>query len=89
MLNARTTTIYSGDDETVVLPKTIAYGEAGLDLTVTRSGDVITIRPAQPSVPDVDRFRAMLERLSELPPLDEESKFVRPPFEAPDRGNGW
>jgi antitoxin VapB len=53
-------TFRSGNSEAVRLPKDVAYGE-DIDVTIVRSGDVITIYPARMSVAE------MLRRLDELP----------------------
>jgi virulence-associated protein VagC len=79
---ASTRAVQGPEGETVQLPKEVAFGEDGLELTVERHGDVVTIYPAR------KRFEAMIERLIALGPLPEEQKFVRPPFEAPLRP-GW
>jgi antitoxin VapB len=57
-------TFRSGDDEAVRLPEEVAYG-AEIDVTIVRSGDVITIYPTRPSIAE------MLKRLDELPAPDE------------------
>ena len=73
----RTRVFRSGNSEAVRLPKGVAYGQPGLELEVTRTGDVVTLRPAKGGV------QAMLEALAKLPlPTTVE---VREPFEAPDR----
>ena len=45
-------TFRSGNSEAVRLPKDVAYG-ADIDVTVVRSGDVITIYPTRPSVAEM------------------------------------
>ncbi|MDB4979691.1 MAG: VapB family protein [Myxococcales bacterium] len=47
--------------EPLRLPRDVAFGE-GVELVIVRSGNVMTIYPAQRSVPD------MIARLRELPP---------------------
>jgi antitoxin VapB len=42
----------SGDSQAVRIPAEIAYTDLSLDLTITRSGDVITIFPAHQSLKD-------------------------------------
>lgn len=68
----------SGNSEAVRLPREVAYGQPGLELTVVRSGDVVTLYPAKSD------FQQMLERLEALPRPG--SVQERPPFEAPLRG---
>jgi antitoxin VapB len=45
-MTIRTKTFRSGNSQAVRLPAEIAYGEDGLELEVTRHGDMITLRPA-------------------------------------------
>lgn len=67
----------SGNSEAVRLPKEVAYG-ADIDVTVSRTGDVITIMPKRRlSVAE------LIERLRSLPKPDYVEE--REPFEAPDR----
>ena len=60
MPRARSRTFRSGNSEALRLPRDVAFGE-GVELVIVRSGDVMTIYPAQRSVPD------MIARLRELP----------------------
>jgi antitoxin VapB len=60
MTIARTRTFRSGNSEAVRLPKEVAFGH-NVELTIVRSGDVMTIYPAATSVTD------MIARLRELP----------------------
>ena len=60
MPRARSRTFRSGNSEAIRLPRDVAFGE-GVELVIVRSGDVMTIYPAQRSVPD------MMTRLRELP----------------------
>ncbi len=60
MSRARSRTFRSGNSEAIRLPRDVAFGE-GVELVIVRSGDVMTIYPAQRSVPD------MVARLRELP----------------------
>jgi antitoxin VapB len=53
-------TFRSGNSEAVRLPKDVAYG-VDIDVTIVRSGDVITIYPARMSIAE------MIRRLDELP----------------------
>ncbi|MBU6371522.1 MAG: AbrB/MazE/SpoVT family DNA-binding domain-containing protein [Alphaproteobacteria bacterium] len=49
---ARTRTFRSGNSQAVRLPKDVAFGD-DVELVVVRSGDVMTIYPAQLSVPEM------------------------------------
>ena len=60
MTVARSRTFKSGNSEAVRLPKDVAYGD-GVELIIVRSGDVMTIYPAQMTVTE------MLGRLQALP----------------------
>jgi antitoxin VapB len=60
MPSAVTRTFRSGNSEALRLPREVAYGP-GVELTIVRSGDVMTIYPTRPSVAQ------MIERLNELP----------------------
>ena len=42
----------SGNSQAVRIPAELAYADTGMDLTITRSGDVITIYPARGSLKD-------------------------------------
>jgi antitoxin VapB len=53
----------SGNSEAVRLPKEVAFGKE-IDVTIVRSGDVLTIYPTRMSM------REMLKRLDELPAPD-------------------
>jgi antitoxin VapB len=60
MTVARSRTFKSGNSEAVRLPKDVAFGD-GVELIIVRSGDVMTIYPAQMTVTE------MLGRLQALP----------------------
>jgi len=64
MTQARTKTFRTGNSEAIRLPKDMAYGE-GVELVLERAGDVLTIRPARPSL------KEMVEKLRALPVPDE------------------
>jgi antitoxin VapB len=53
-------TFRSGNSEAVRLPKDVAFG-CELEVTIVRSGDVLTIYPARPPL------KEMLRRLAKLP----------------------
>ncbi len=52
-------TFKSGNSEAVRLPKGVAYG-AEIEVTIVRSGDVLTIYPARPPI------TALAQRLADL-----------------------
>jgi antitoxin VapB len=59
MTVARTRTFRSGNSEAVRLPKDVAFGN-DVELVIVRSGDVMTIYPAEMSIAEmVDRLRAL------------------------------
>lgn len=69
-------TFKSGNSEAVRLPKDVAFGRA-LDVTIVRSGEVLTIYPTRPPIAE------MIARLEALPaPADVE---VRDADIFPDR----
>ncbi len=53
-------TFRSGNSAAVRLPKELAF-EGDIEVTIVRSGDVLTIYPSRPTVAD------LLARLAELP----------------------
>lgn len=57
---ARGKTFRSGNSEAVRLPKEVAFGP-DVEVTLVRSGDVLTIYPSRPPM------TALLQRLTELP----------------------
>jgi antitoxin VapB len=59
MTVTRSRTFRSGNSEAVRLPKDVAFGE-DIELLIVRSGDVMTIYPAQTTIAEmVERLRAM------------------------------
>ncbi|MEO8812496.1 MAG: AbrB/MazE/SpoVT family DNA-binding domain-containing protein [Caulobacteraceae bacterium] len=56
-------TFRSGNSEAVRLPREVAFGK-DIEVTVVRSGDVVTIYPKRPSVAE------MIARLDALPKPD-------------------
>jgi antitoxin VapB len=74
---ARSRTFKSGNSEAVRLPKDVAFGD-GVELIIVRSGDVMTIYPAQMTVTE------MISRLQALPaPPEIEDRETEP---LPERG---
>jgi antitoxin VapB len=72
MTIARARTFRSGNSEAVRLPKDVAFGD-DLELVIVRSGDVMTIYPAEMSIAEmVDRLRALPAPPSIEPRDDEE-----------------
>jgi antitoxin VapB len=69
-------TFRSGNSEAVRLPKDVAFG-GEIDVTIVRSGDVLTIYPKRPSI------AAMIAKLEALPGPDEIE--VRDSDVVPDR----
>ncbi|MGO9743589.1 MAG: AbrB/MazE/SpoVT family DNA-binding domain-containing protein [Roseiarcus sp.] len=67
----------SGNSQAVRIPADLAYEDYDIELTVTRQGDEIVIRPARPTL------RELAAKLRELPkPKDVET---REPIELPER----
>ena len=60
MTIVKTRTFRSGNSEAVRLPKDVAFGQE-VELVIVRSGDVLTLYPAAPSIPE------MIARLEALP----------------------
>lgn len=76
MTTVTSKTFRSGNSQAVRLPREIAYAD-GVELTITRSGDVLTIQPKRPSIAE------MLAKLDALPvPTDIE---IRDTDEIPER----
>lgn len=57
----KTKTFRSGNSEAIRLPKEVAFGE-GVELTIVRSGDVMTIYPTKKR-----SLEDMFEQLEKLP----------------------
>ena len=73
----RSRTFRSGNSEAVRLPREVAFG-ADEELTIFRSGDVVTMYPARPPI------ETLLTRLAELPrPPAIEARDVEPLPERP------
>lgn len=77
MAVAGSKTFKSGNSEAVRLPKDIAYGRE-IDLTIVRSGEVLTIYPARPSLAEMAQKLTALPRPSEIEIRDEEDLPERP-----------
>jgi antitoxin VapB len=72
-----TRTFRSGNSEAVRLPKDVAFGR-DVELTVVRSGDVLTIYPARPSLRDMAARLALLPRPDDIEVRDTEEIPERP-----------
>jgi len=68
----------SGNSQAVRIPAEMAYAEGVTELSISRSGDVITVFPQRQDL------KAMVEKLRELPVPSKIEK--REPIELPDRG---
>ena len=64
-------TFRSGNSEAVRLPKDVAYG-SDVELTIVRSGDVVTMYPARPPIGDLIRRLAKLPRPRKIERRDDE-----------------
>jgi antitoxin VapB len=62
-------TFKSGNSEAVRLPKGAAYG-AEIEVTIVRSGDVLTIYPARPPIADLAARLATLPKPAEVEARD-------------------
>ncbi len=67
----------SGNSQAVRIPAELAYAEMGIDLKITRTGDVITIFPARQSLKDAV---AILRSMPKPPDVE-----VREPIDMPER----
>lgn len=74
---AKSRTFRSGNSEAVRLPRDVAFGR-DVEVTIVRSGEVLTIFPSRPSV------AAMVEKLAALPqPSGIEARDEEPLAERP------
>lgn len=77
MTRATSKTFRSGNSEAVRLPRDLAFG-ADVELTLVRSGDVLTIYPSKGSVADLVARLAALPRPSSIETRDDELLPERP-----------
>lgn len=77
MTIADSRTFRSGNSEAVRLPKDVAFGR-DVELTVVRSGDVLTIFPKRPPVGDLIKRLEALPRPREIEARDEAELPERP-----------
>ena len=68
----------SGNSQAVRIPAEIAFSDTGVDLNITRMGDVITIFPARRSLKEAI---AILRNMPKPPEVE-----AREPIAMPDRG---
>ncbi len=61
----------SGNSEAVRLPKGVAYG-AEIEVTIIRSGDVLTIYPARPPISELARRLEGLARPAQVEVRDQD-----------------
>jgi len=74
---ANSRTFRSGNSEAVRLPKDVAFGR-DVELTVVRSGDVLTIYPRHAPIGDLIKRLATLPRPRDIEARDEEELPERP-----------
>lgn len=77
MGSAESRTFRSGNSEAVRLPKDVAFGR-DVELTIVRSGDVLTIFPRRPPVTDLIKRLAKLPKPHEVERRDNEELPERP-----------
>ncbi|MDP1632967.1 MAG: AbrB/MazE/SpoVT family DNA-binding domain-containing protein [Caulobacter sp.] len=77
MTTVTSKTFKSGNSQAVRLPREIAY-EDGIELTIVRSGDVITIYPKRPSIAEMFAKLDALPRPSYIEVRDTEDIPERP-----------
>lgn len=65
----------SGNSQAVRIPAELAYADAGGEFTITRSGDVITIFPARPSM---EETIAALRALPSVPVIEDDERIDLP-----------
>lgn len=77
MTIADSRTFRSGNSEAVRLPRSVAYGRE-VELTIVRSGDVLTIYPARKPIGDLVTQLAQLPRPPRIEERDDEVLPERP-----------
>ncbi|MDO8321365.1 MAG: AbrB/MazE/SpoVT family DNA-binding domain-containing protein [Phenylobacterium sp.] len=77
MTIADSRTFRSGNSEAVRLPKGVAFGRE-VELTIIRSGDVLTIYPSRPPIGDLVKTLAALPAPREIEIRDIEELPERP-----------
>ena len=74
---ARTRIFKSGNSQAVRLPADIAFKNPNIEVEISRTGDVVTIYPARPSLKDAV---ALLKRMPKPPRAEK-----RAPIDVPQR----
>lgn len=77
MTTVRTKTFKSGNSEAVRLPKDIAFGE-GVELIAERTGDIVTLYPAQTPRISLEEMFEALNKLPAPPSVQKRDKIVFP-----------
>lgn len=77
MTTVSSRTFKSGNSEAVRLPRDVAFGP-DVDVTIVRSGDVLTIYPAKPPVKELIARLQSLPRPNAIEVRDEEPLPERP-----------
>jgi antitoxin VapB len=77
MTRATSRTFRSGNSEAVRLPRDVAFG-GDVELTIVRSGDVLTIYPAKPPISALLKTLDALPRPSSVEVRDDEDLPERP-----------
>jgi len=77
MTTVTSKTFKSGNSQAVRLPREIAYDD-GVELTITRSGDVVTMRPKRPSIAEMIAKLDALPKPSSIQERDEDIFADRP-----------
>ena len=75
---SRTRAFKSGNSQAVRIPADLAYPDLDQELTITRSGDVITIYPTRAGLKQMVAALRRLPKPARIEP--------REPIEMPDRG---
>ncbi len=71
MAASRSRTFRSGNSEAVRLPREVAFGH-DVEVTIVRSGDVLTIFPTKPPLSQLVETLAALPRPTDIEVRDEE-----------------
>lgn len=77
MAKATSRTFRSGNSEAVRLPRDVAFG-GDVELTIVRSGDVLTIYPAKPPISQLLKTLDSLPKPSSIEVRDDEGLPERP-----------
>lgn len=77
MAKATSRTFRSGNSEAVRLPRDVAFG-GDVELTIVRSGDLLTIYPAKPPISQLLKTLDSLPKPSSIEVRDDEDLPERP-----------